>query len=990
MMALCLLLQKQAGAISTSRDVNQYLRQQWPVEPGSPGVRVNSIAQTPDGFLWVGTDDNLLRFDGFRFEEIQPRTEGIAPIRHVLNLIVDASGVLWVRTEDSRLLRYENGSFKSLLSLEQGERTITAVTSLQNEGILAAGVSNGIVKLTAKGVQPVYRRAASSSLILSLAQGPEERIWIGTREGGLWYLRNKVLTQVEYGVPDLKINSLLSTPSGQLWIGTDNGLAHWDGEKSFVVDLPAEIKPLQILAMVQDRDGNLWIGTSRGLMRYNAKGARWVPMGARDRNTAVTALFEDREGNLWFGTGGNLERLRDSPLTTYGNPEETMGDQYGPVYADGQGRTWFAPLAGGLYWMRDGITHRISAAGLDKDVVYSIDGRGNEIWLGRQRGGLTRLIGTGEEFQAKTWTTADGLAENSVYAVHLSKDGSVWAGTLTAGVSHLQDGKFHQLVSGNGLVSDTVSAINEDLDGTIWFATPRGLSAVHGLAIWNYGVRDGLSSSDVVTLLPDPEGGVWIGTSGGLSFENKGHIRRVDVPLRFQETVLGMALDRQGIFWLATTARILSVPRGMLLSLPLVPAAFRSYGFQDGLHSTEGVRRSRSMVADAMGNVWIATNRGLSVTSPDVSRPSPLAIPQVEGIMSDGTPVPITKGEVGIPAGAHRLIFRYAGLDLRSPERVRFRFKLDGFDKNWSPPMEGREAVYTNLAPGWYKFRVVAANMDGQWNPEERVLPLYVQPLLWQQWQFKVACIGILLLMAVWIYRARMRYLIVQANMRFEERLVERTRIARELHDTLLQGFISASLHLHVAAESMPPKSPIQGSLQSVLQMMEKVIEEGRNAVKGLRTFHGARRGLEQMFRELISELGAEETAGYSVVVEGELRSLRPAVYEEVWRIGREAVINAWRHSQANQITVRFEYSASRLTLSVVDDGRGMDATMSTRGRPEHWGLQGMRERASRMGARLHIESRIGQGTRVVLTIPAAIAFYDDARERKLASPGLH
>ena len=982
---LSLFLQQEARAVDGSRNVGQYLRQQWQVEPGSPGVRVNAIAQTPDGYLWVGTDDNLLRFDGFHFEEVQPHTEGLAPIRHVLNLIVDASGVLWVRTEDSRVLRYQNGSFRSRLSPEQGEHTVTAIGKSLSDGILAAGQGNGLVQLTETEIRHIHPNAGSLALSIVQTAG---NLWLGTRENGLLNWQDNTLTLMNQGVPDLKVNTLLATSSGQLWIGTDNGLAHWDGHKTVTDVLPVEMNPLQILAMVQDRDGNLWIGSSRGLVRYNSRGAQWMPRDTRDRGTAVTALFEDREGNLWFGSGGNLERLRDSPLTTYGNPDEVSGDQYGPVHADSRGRVWFAPLAGGLYWMKDGTMHRVSIAGLEKDVVYSIDGRGDEIWLGRQRGGLTRLYMNGEELEAKTWTTANGLPENSVYAVHLNRDGSLWAGTLTAGATHFQGGRFHPLNVSHGLISNTVSAIEEGTDGTMWFATPRGISEVHGLAVKNYDTSNGLASWDVVSLLADPEGGVWIGATGGLSFAEKGRIRTIEVPLHSPEMVVGIALDRQGLLWLATSERILSVRRSTLLQLPPVAEDFRSYGIQDGLHSTEGVRRNRSVVADAAGNVWIATGRGLSVSSQSVSRPGPPAIPQVEGVMSDGVSLPTT-GEVRIPAGAHRLTFRYAGLDLRSPERVRFRYRLDGFDKKWSSPMEGREAVYTNLVPGKYRFRVVAANMDGHWNPEESVVSLYVQPLLWQRWEFEIACVGILLLMAVWIYRARMRYLIVQTNMRFEERLIERTRIARELHDTLLQGFISASLHLHVTAESLPPKSPIQDSLQGVLQMMEKVIEEGRNAVKGLRTFYGTRRGLEQLFRELICELGAEETAGYSVVAEGELRPLRAVVYEEVWRIGREAVINAWRHSQAKQITVRFQYSTARFTLSVTDDGRGMDAAMIHRGRPEHWGLQGMRERAARMGARLHIESRFGQGTQIVLTIPAAIAFHDDMKNRKLAPPGV-
>jgi signal transduction histidine kinase len=309
------------------------------------------------------------------------------------------------------------------------------------------------------------------------------------------------------------------------------------------------------------------------------------------------------------------------------------------------------------------------------------------------------------------------------------------------------------------------------------------------------------------------------------------------------------------------------------------------------------------------------------------------------------------------------------------PERVRFRYRLDGFDRGWSPPVTTREAVYTNLGPGSYHFRVIASNSDGLWNSAEAGLQFEIEPALWQTSWFR-ASIVLVGGLAVWtLVRVRTHRMARQLNLRFEERLAERTRIAQELHDTLLQGFVSASMQLHVATDQLPDDAPAKRSLGRVLTLMGQVIEEGRNAVRGLRSSADRSNNLEQAFSRIPQELGIPTSANYRVIVEGRPRPLHPVIRDEVYRIGREALVNAFRHAGAKSIEVQLEYAAQHLRMLVRDDGCGIDPLVLRSGRDGHWGLSGMRERADRIGAPLKVWSRAAAGTEVELTVPRHIAF---------------
>jgi len=353
--------------------------------------------------------------------------------------------------------------------------------------------------------------------------------------------------------------------------------------------------------------------------------------------------------------------------------------------------------------------------------------------------------------------------------------------------------------------------------------------------------------------------------------------------------------------------------------------------------------------------------------------PPPLIV-EVDEVSADGQSVASMKA-LHLSRSTRRVTFNFTGLSLSIPSRVEYRYRLDGFDRSWSQPAAAREAAYTNLGPGSYRFRVVASNVHGLWNSPETTVEFQVDPAFWQtSWFQAAAVLGVGLTCAAG-YRLRLRRLTNQLNLRFEERLAERTRIAQELHDTLLQGFLSASMQLHVAVDGLVDGSPGKPAFDRVLQLMTRVIDEGRNAVRGLRASPAGPADLEQALSGIRQEVATTIEAGFRVIVEGKPRSLHPVIRDEVYRIGREALINAFRHSSAQNIELELEYAAAQLRLLVRDDGRGIDPDVLRAGREGHWGLPGMRERAERIGARFHVWSSSTAGTEVELSVPSQIAF---------------
>ncbi len=1000
-------LPRLARAADPDRAMSQYLRDHFSIEQGFPGGAISSFAQTPDGYLWIGTEKGLVRFDGVSFRLIEPADSQAPPVTYVLGLTVDGHGNLWVREQWASVRKYHHGTFENAMtSLAEPEAGVTAMSTAQNGDVLLAGLIYGTMRNTGNHMQAIATRdQVGRSPVMAMAETRDGTIWMGTREAGLFALRASGVVAISKGLPDSKINCVLPLGDHEILVGTDSGIVRWNGSELTSAGLPTFPAHVQALAMIKDREANVWIGTSTGLLRLNAAGLASFSDRSPRSIAPVTAVFEDREGNIWTGGSLGIERLRDGVFTTYSTTDGIPSDNNGSVYVDALGRTWSAPLDGGLFWLKGGLTERVTLAGLAKDVVYSIDGNTtngrSDIWIGRQRGGLTHLretrdtANTGSAFIAETLTQANGLPQNSVYAVHVARDGAVWAGTLSGGVSRFKDGHFTTYTSADGLVSNTVSAIVEGLDGTMWFGTPSGLSAFSQGRWRAYTTAEGLPSENINCLLEDTSGVLWIGTPNGLAFltHHAERALRAAGPSPLHESILGIAAGKRGSLWMTTPNRVLRVRRDAVLRGEITEEAnSHEYGLPDGLRGVEGVRRDRSVIADPYGRIWLSMNRGLSMVDPPrADRNSVPALVNIQGIAADGKAIDLGKSDdaagLRVPSGRQRLTFSFAGLSLSVPDRVRFRYRLDGFDHEWREPITARSAVYTNLGPGTYRFRVRASNSDGLWSDAEATLGFSVQPAFWETWWFQFSWVAIGLSIVWAIAQLRLRRYERQLHVRFEERLAERTRIAQELHDTLLQGFLSASMQLDVAVDRLPPDSPARPGLTRVIQLMGQVIEEGRNAVRGLRSTNvggGAADDLERALTRIPQELLdlQQHATDFRVIVEGRARPLHPIIRDEVYRIGREALVNAFRHAEASSIEVELDYAANSLRMLVRDNGRGIDPHVLKSGRDGHWGLSGMRERAERIGARFKVFSRAAAGTEVELSVPGHTAFQAQAPDR--------
>jgi len=599
------------------------------------------------------------------------------------------------------------------------------------------------------------RQPALTSLVIAMTQTADGKIWLGTERRGLFYLQQGRVSSASNAPDDRKINCLLPLQNSELLVGTAKGMLRWSGTELTLARLPSSLLNLNVLSILRDRDSNIWVGTSRGLFRYNANGVSLL-----STTGPVSALFEDREGNIWIGSTRGLERLRDSAFVTYSLPN-LKSQSMGPSYVDSGGRTWIAPIQGGLRWLKGEKTGVVTTDGIANDVVYSIAGAGqDDVWLGRQQGGLTHLHYSGNSFTATTYTLANGLAQNRVYAVYRSRDGTIWAGTLSSGVSALKNGHFTNYTSTDGLAANTISAIAEGPDGTMWFGTPKGVSAMSQNGWRTYARNDGLPSEDVNCLLQDSTRILWIGTAEGLAYLSDEHVQVPrELPASLQAPIFGIEEDKNGSLWIATSDHIVRVPRNKLLSGVVKAVDVREYDRADGLDSTEGVKRSRSVVSDSAGRIWFSLSSGLSVVNPSqISDNSVPALPHIEAVTADDNIANLT-AFVQIPPSPRRITFEYAGLSLVVPGRIRFRYLLEGFDRNWSQPVAAREAVYTNLGPGSYRFRLVASNSEGLWNGPETAIALNVAPAYYQTDWFRLLCIAVLVALLWALYRWRIHRL---------------------------------------------------------------------------------------------------------------------------------------------------------------------------------------------------------------------------------------
>ncbi len=894
---LALLLLGAAGqgwALPPGNSLKQYGRQNWQSDTGLPQNTVHAIAQTHVGFLWMGTEGGLVRFDGQEFRVYDTGNTPVFPGDSIEGLTVDDQGTLWIR------------------------------------------FAGGLVRLDSG----VFSRASRVSPSASAVKG----------------------------VPtELRGN-------GETWIGTDRGLVRIRaGREERVVG--SGITAGRVEQLFRDREGSVWVVFEGGVSRLGTDGALQEPIDL----PGVLSIFEDSEGDMWFGTdAGGATVLREQAFSTLTVQDGLSDDFVRAVFQDHAGRDWIGTNRGGLNLVESGKVTTFKAGGagsLASNVVLALAESGGDLFVGTPDG-LNRL----HHGRFELFTTANGLPDDFVRSLYTDKDGSLWIGTR-GGLSHFAHLQFTSYSTLDGLGSNLIGSILRARDGTLWVGTLGGVSRFDGTGFKNFTQRDGLGGDAITTLAEDSEGTLWIAAHGaGLTRLRGGVFTAVSAAKAgLPSEIYSVLEDQSANLWMGTAKGVYRVPLAQLNALAdgrSAAAGAEAFGVADGMKISEcssGGRPAAWRMQD--GSLWFATLKGVAAVRPGssfASKTVPEAtIEQVaidDQLVMDGT----SAMELVVPAGRERITLHYAAPSFRAPQKVIFRYMLEGFDREWVMAGSRRTAYYTNIPAGTYRFLVAASNGDGIWSENAAAMQILVKPRFYRTWWFYLLLALAIAGATYGVYWLRVRS--VEAS--YQAVMGERNRIAREIHDTLAQGYVGVSLQLEMVGRMLKASrsaqnepGPIEGLVESTKEMVRSSLEEARRSIWNLRSAQSDAEA-ETLPARLAAAVRAKQggsAAAIRLTVTGTFRPLERSVEDEMLRIAQEAVTNAVRHASASAVEVVLKYDTGWLRLKVSDDGKGFSPTASA---PQgHYGLQGMKERAAAIGAKLRIESSPGAGTSVEVSL---------------------
>ena len=960
-----------ALALDSPKELSQFSHEVWLTENGLPQNTVHAIAQTRDGYLWIGTEEGLARFDGVKFTVFDKQNTPELKSNYIRTLLADRQGALWIGTAQG-LVRMLNGKF-TLFTSNEGlpSETIQAVHE-DREGNLwvATATGLGLFKSGELTTFTTKERLISGS-IQALFEDADGALWIATPYG-VGRVKDGKFTNytVRDGLGSNSVRAIQQDRDGRLWFGSLGGLTSFNGSSFTTYTTRDGLPNDRIISLHANRDGGLLIGTAGGLCRLIDGSFTGFNRGEALSTSTILSLLEDREGNLWIGTeSGGINLLKDTKFTTYTGKDGLSNDLVKSIHEDQQGNTWIGTDGGGLNLLKNGkLSVYTTRDGLSSNVVLALfsDKAGN-LWIGTPEG-----LNSFNQGKFTIYTSADGLANNDVRSICSDHRGNLWIGTR-GGLTRMKDGVFKTFTEVDGLPNDLITTLYEDTKGNLWIGTFGGLSRLTNEEFTTFTTSDGLSSDAVISLHEDSDGTLWIGTNGGgLNRMKDGKFTTYTTSNGLLDDVVYRILeDSQNNLWLSCRKGIFHIGKKELdefakgLIASIAPVA---YGTADGMMTREcsgGGDPAGWRGSD--GKLWFPTIKGVAMIDPERIKTNSHAPPVViEQIRIDDKSF-VLSDRIELPAGTTRFDLYYTAPSFVAPEKVRFKYKLEGFDKDWIDSGTRRIAYYTNLRPGAYTFRVIASNNDGVWNQTGAAFALYLKPYFYQTYWFYAVGVLALALLAWLLFRLRVRG--IQAQ--FGAVLAERTRIAREIHDNLAQEMAGISVQLEVVARTMPPGADAAMSyLDRARRQVRHGIAEARRYVWELRSPTLENNDLPTALAETARKLTHDTAIQAQVEVNGTFRPLAQLVEDNLLRIGQEAMNNAVKHAQAKRIFVNLVFDARRVQLIVRDDGCGFDNQVAGNGRAGHFGLIGMQERAEKIGGTLSIHSTDGSGTEVVADVP--------------------
>jgi len=996
-------------ALDPSLHISQYGHTAWRIQDGFFNGAPTAIAQTADGYLWVGTADGLFRFDGARFVPFaDPAGQNDLQSAEISALLGARDGSLWIgagyrfyRWKDQVLTRYSTGEDQFVDSIVES--------------------AHGVIWLT---------RERYSDM-----KGPLCRV---QGQGLHCYSQND-------GIPFVNASSLIEDSTGSLWIGDDDRLVRWRPGRSttWKINTLRQSEGLNgVSALAEDRNGFLWVGLTYpgpglGLQQFRdgnwktflsarlngsriavtrlypePNGALWVGtdghglyrivdgradhFGSSDglSGDKITAIFQDHEGTLWVGTSMGIDSFRDLPVVTVSRREGLYADDARSILSSSDGAIWIGNQGALDVWRNGVINPILPKDGLPgKEVTSILDDPAGGLWVGVDSA-LFHLS------HGRFLRVNESKAPSIVFTMANGADGSLWVELGSAVFDHLvRISNGRSSVTQTFAAGESVLALAVDHEGRIWVAGDklRYLTGSGEKTISEFGPRYGYIRNIAV----DGSDFVWFGATKGLvGFKDE----KMQVMTAANglpcERINTLILDDRRALWLYAQCGLIRIDHNELERWwrhPDVPVSTTVFDAMDGFRGgPSSFRPAATKSSD--GRLWFVNGSVVQTIDPSHldqnGLPPPVHIEQVIADTKEYSP----GTAIRCPRLTRNLEIKYTGLSFVVPQRVHFRYKLESYDTSWQNAGSRRSAFYTNLRPGNYRFLVIACNNSGVWNSEAATLTFVILPAWYQTIWFRLFALLFLILLSYAFYLLRTRQYAAAMRVRFSERLDERTRIARELHDTLLQSFHGLMFRFQAARNLMPqkPDSAMQ-VLDEAISATERALAEGRDAIRDLRLEQTTERDLAELLTAAGQELALAPAEGHTpefrVIVEGKPRQLVPTLEEEVYRIGREVILNAFRHAAASHIEVEVSYDEDRLRLRIRDDGKGMDCRdLESSRRSGHWGLPGARERAQRIGAQLEFWSETGAGTEMELRIPAAVAYkqHRDRRPLRLFRYGGH
>jgi ligand-binding sensor domain-containing protein len=956
--ALTLFIAFCASQVLSADDSSPYATHNWQVQDGLPHNSIQAIAQTRDGYLWLGTPRGLARFDGDHFTVFDENSVGILKSPSITALCAAKDGTLWIGTHDGGVISCQSGKFSRLV----GANTDDSVRALfvGSDQALWIGTTNGLVRF--QNGKP--QRLLESDAVWSVCEDTESNLCLATSDGAK-KLKTGQTTLLSDVTPAF-VQVVHCSREGDLWIGARDGLyriseskpqAHFSKEQG----LSSEA----VTAIHEDRAGIVWIGTANGLNYLTPDNCIHELKHDGDPLDSVSAIFEDREGNLWVGARDGLYRLNPKLFTMYGRKQGLANQNVTSILED-KSRIWIGTWGGGLECLETNTIKRlpITNSWFNDLVLGLAQDRQGSVWIGTDfEGGMYRYDRSGAVF--RYWKT-DGMsllgdpAQRTILIDN--QKGRVWVGTRNSLNVAYRSKPFVRYTKENGLAGNAVNVILEDARSAVWVGTDGGLTRFSEDKLTDYTTKDGLVHNTINALCEDADNNLWIGTAGGLNrFKNAKFTAYTSRHGLFSDEIFEIVEDnynrlwmtsRAGIFW-AARADFDALDAGKISAISCV-----SYGKDDGLATVTCNNAAKpSAIKTLDGRLWFATAKGLAVVDPaSISRtvrdPPPVVI---EDFVYDRNAVSLTE-PVELPPGRGELEFHFTALSFQAPERNRFKYELEGVDTDWIDAGTHRSAHYNNIYPGKYRFRVQACDSLGVWNIVGASLAFRLQPHFWQTRWFEFAIVAAAGLVIAGLYRFRVS--------RIKQMERWRVRIAADLHDEIGSSIGSISL----LTRKIQKEGQLAEDQKSDLSSINRISTQAANSIRDIVWFINPQYDTMQDLILRMKDAAAAVATGtklhFNTPQENLSRKLAPEFRRHVFLMFKEILTNIAKHAKATEVEIVLVEKKGVWLLMIRDNGIGFDPAAMHNGN----GLKNLRQRAEKLSGTLEIRSQAETGTTVIFS----------------------